>query len=333
MQDPFKFVSIDDDNFRETYNHLYKLCEKENKPREYLFKLVQTIYPSLTRENQEMLFSYCVHSKYQHQRKQAINRCFQREKLDLKRKAEDLIHENLAQKLSKMQKNKEMEEQDKKVKVLKAELEVRKKEYDKVQREIEKKQRLKEEQEKRELELQKAKFEQHAQVVKKMAEQYKVQRQQEYKAVQQEREQKLLAEKKALKEKIEAKAPDVNKRMEKAENALIQKLEDKKARETSEENRLERIKQAIERYTFRPQVERDYQRMTGDTVSVNIRKETKEHKPIFSNPGFYDDKLMGDVRFKLQTRLFEAGVQNSEYARNLMNQLSKPGGQLPNPSN
>ena len=211
-----------------------------------------------------------------------------------------------------------------KVVQLKSELIEKRLAYDKVQKELERKQRLKEEQNKRELEMQKEQFEKHALIVKEQAERFKMAKQAEIKQVILEQQAVRKQTLSQMKIQIEAKAPDVSKRQYFAETAIINKLEDKKRKEYMEEERVQRIQAAIETYSHRPLVERDVRRMRGETESFGIRRETKEAKPIFNNPGYYDDKLMTDTRFKLQTRLFEAGIVNNDYARALFNQMSRP---------
>ena len=271
-----------------------------------------------------MCDSYFLHSRYQRQRKQAAHRCFLREKLELKRKAEKLITENIEMKIANQQVQREAEDQMAKVVQLKSELIEKRLAYDKVQKELERKQRLKEEQNKRELEMQKEQFEKHALIVKEQAERFKMAKQAEIKQVILEQQAVRKQTLSQMKIQIEAKAPDVSKRQYFAETAIINKLEDKKRKEYMEEERVQRIQAAIETYSHRPLVERDVRRMRGETESFGIRRETKEAKPIFNNPGYYDDKLMTDTRFKLQTRLFEAGIVNNDYARALFNQMSRP---------
>ena len=276
----------------------------------------------MTRDFLEMCDSYLQHCKFQNQRKQAVYRCYLREKLDLRRKAESLIVENLENKLAKQSLQKLMGEQLQKAQNLKAELAEKRQESDKVQREIERRQRLKEEQTKRELELQRAKFERHAQAVKEQAEKFKTARQAEVRQALLEAEAKSREQQQQLKQLIEMKAPDVMRRQAGAEVQLVQKLEERKRKELQEEERRERIREAIESYRDRPAPERDVRRMRAETESHGIRRETKEAKPLFNNPGYFDDKLMSDKRFKLQTKLFEAGIVNNDYARAIFNHLS-----------
>ena len=303
---------------------MHRLCEKESKDREFFFKLMRKIFPEVPKEFLEMYDSFVVHNKYQNQRKQAIYRCFLREKLDLKRKTENLIMEHLSDKLLRASRAKEAEELAQIAKQLRAELEEKRKSFDKMQAELEKKQRLKEEQAKRELELQKAKYEKHAQIVKQQADKFKQARMEEIKQSLIEKERVQREQQRVIREQIDKNTPIVYKRQAIAEDNIVQKLEEKKKREDEEEERRERIRLAIEQYKDRPQVERNERRMMSETEALNIRRDTKEVKPLFNNPGYYDDRLMNDPRFKLQTRLFEAGLHHNTYARELLTKMSKP---------
>lgn len=287
-------------------------------------KFMKKLFPDTGKDAFEVYDSYLAHNKFQNQRKQAIFRCFLREKLEFKRKTEKLILEHLSEKLLKESRARQAEEQSQVVKRLRVELEEKRKAYSKIQQDIEKKQRLKEEQTKRELEMQKAKFDKHAMFVREQAENYKLAKLAQIKKQLVEKERLDQEYKKLLKEEVEKNAPDVYKRQAVAEYGLIQKLEQKKWRQEEEEARRERINKAIEQYKDRPIVERDERRMMSDTEALNLRKEAKEEKPLFSNPGFYDENLMNDPRFRLQTRLFEAGLQNNAYGREIFNKLSRP---------
>lgn len=303
---------------------MQRICDKEAKPREFHTKLLTNVLPRVGKEVFDIYASYMAHSKYQNQRKQAIHRCFLRDKLEFKRKSEKLMLEHLSEKLQKVSRMRQAEEQSAIVKRLRSDLEDKRKTHTRLQQEMDRKLQLKDEQAKRELEMLKAKFEKHAQFVRQQADSYKLARLSQIKKQLAEK-QRLDAEyKRLVQEEVEKKALEVYKRQAIAEYGLIQKLEDKKWRQSEEEARRERINQAIENYKDRPIVERDERRMMSDTEALNLRKEAKEEKPLFNNPGFYDEKLMNDPRFKLQTRLFEAGLQNNAYARQLFNTLSKP---------
>jgi hypothetical protein len=322
--DPLRYIDDFPENFKDLYLAMHRLCDKEGKSREFLFKLLTKLFPGISKELLEIYDSFTVHNKYQNQRKQAIYRCFLREKLDLKRKTESLMMEHLSEKLLKASRAKEAEGQALLAKKLRLELEEKRKSYDKLQAELEKKQRFKEEQIKRELELQKAKFEKHAQIVKYQAEMFRQAKLESIKQELIEKERLQREQQRALKEQIEKNTPIVMKRQAFAEDNLVQKLEDKKKRQEEEDERRERIRLAIEHYKDRPVVERNEKRMMSETEAVNIRRETKEVKPLFGNPGYYDDSLMNDPRFRLQTRLFEAGLSHNTYGKDLLTKMSRP---------
>lgn len=304
-----------------------RVCEKENKTSEFLFKFVLALFPGVKKNFLETYHTFLTHSKFQSQRKQAVLRCHVREKLELRRKSQDLILENLEKKFQDRQFSQAFEEHSAKLKQLHKELAEKRKEHDKVQKEVERKQKLKEEQTKRELELQKAQFERHAQMVKSQAEAYKQAKHVEIKQALLEQQQKFKQQQAELKQQIESKVADVQKRQVQAEQEVAYKLGRKQAKLSEEEERRERIREAVESYKSRPIVERDPRRMMAETEALVIKKETKEYKPIFGNPGYYDEKLMNDPRFKLQTRLFEAGLHQTDYAAAVLNMVHRGGKQ------
>ena len=71
--------------------------------------------------------------------------------------------------------------------------------------------------------------------------------------------------------------------------------------------RQDRIDKAVENYSFRPVVESDPDRLIKETASFEIRKMTKvdlaDNVVMFKNDGFTVDKLMKDVRFRVNAAL------------------------------
>ena len=83
-----------------------------------------------------------------------------------------------------------------------------------------------------------------------------------------------------------------------------------------------RLKAAVESYSFRPQVEADFERLVQETAAREIRKITvrdaADQVELFKNPGYSIDGLMKDIRFKVSATLAEAGLHEglilSEYS-------------------
>lgn len=74
----------------------------------------------------------------------------------------------------------------------------------------------------------------------------------------------------------------------------------------------ERLDKAVEKYSFRPQVESDFDRLVAETAAREIRKNTvmdaADQVNLFKNPGYTMDGLMKDIRYKVSTALTEAGL-------------------------
>ena len=75
----------------------------------------------------------------------------------------------------------------------------------------------------------------------------------------------------------------------------------------------------------RPQVEADPDRVSKETAAVAIRKNTKMDQAdalvLFKNDGYTVDKLMKDVRFRVQNALASAGLSGSVYANQVVKGL------------
>lgn len=76
----------------------------------------------------------------------------------------------------------------------------------------------------------------------------------------------------------------------------------------------------------RPTVEADPERVKKETAAVAIRKITKvdqaDNVVLFKNDGYTVDKLMKDVRFRVNAALSDAGLQGSSYAQELVRGLN-----------
>lgn len=203
---------------------------------------------------------------------------------------------------------------------LKMKLMIQKQKYDKIKIQVEKKQRLEEERQKKELELKQQKFEKHAQFVKKIAVKYthnkKETKERQIQSAQRQKRQK----KELLHQNIQQNLPKVQSRQWKANVKVVEKYDSKMRKVHAKEEENQRIKEIISQYSFRPKVKPSFKRIVSDTRSHTIRKDTKLNRPQFrnTNQGYEDNRLMNNPRFRLQTRLFEAGLHTTDYAKNLM---------------
>jgi hypothetical protein len=90
------------------------------------------------------------------------------------------------------------------------------------------------------------------------------------------------------------------------------------------------LDKAVENYSFRPQVEGDFDRVIAETAAREIRKVTVHDQAdqvrLFKNPGYNMDGLMKDIRFKVSTALAEAGLQSTTYGQELLRGLGNQRG-------
>ncbi len=90
----------------------------------------------------------------------------------------------------------------------------------------------------------------------------------------------------------------------------------------------ERLDKVVEGYSFRPQVEGDFDRLVAETAAREIRKVTvtdaADQVSLFKNNGYTTDGLRKDIRFKVSTALAEAGLQGTSYGQELLRGLGKP---------
>ena len=56
----------------------------------------------------------------------------------------------------------------------------------------------------------------------------------------------------------------------------------------------------------------------------NENSRYEEQKPLFHNYSFNDKQINADARLRIEKRLRQAGLINSEYARSLMNTVKPP---------
>lgn len=211
------------------------------------------------------------------------------------------------------------------IKHLKEKLVVQREKFDKFKLEMEKKKRLEEERAKMELELKQQNFERHAQTVKKLALQFKEVKQVEEKKRSQSAARQKEVEKLNLKRIIDKNLPKVRTRQYQANTKVVEQFDQKTRAKILKDEEQQRIRDAIESYSFRPKVDPSFKRVISDTQSLVQRKETKIVKPSFrnNNQGYGVNQLMNDQKFRLQTALFEAGLHTTDYAKNLMTNLAK----------
>lgn len=105
------------------------------------------------------------------------------------------------------------------------------------------------------------------------------------------------------------------------------KIQEIKYREQEPIIKQERINKAIQKYSFRPEIEPSEERLNALTEALIKKKQTKYDKAdkieLTKMTGYNINQLMGDMRYKLNTALHEAGLANTDYAREVLNKMSK----------
>lgn len=320
LNDPLTDVS---QQFKDSFSHFNQCCREHKKEKSFLYRVLHKIWPDVTKEMVEVYTAYIEHQKYQKLRKKAVLRCYVRRQKELKQKTGYEIITNLQRRVDELVKAQEQSEMRLKMDKLKMKLMIQKQKYDKIKIQLEKKQRLEEERKKKELELKQIKFENHARLIKSQARKYKKAREAE-KQLQVKSAQKAKVQKREkLHQEIQKNLPRVHDRQWKANVKVVEKFDTKMRKKYQKEAENERIKEIISNYSFRPKVKPSFKRMVSDTRSYIHRKETKVVKPGFrnTNTGYEDNRLMKNPKFRLQTRLFEAGLHTTDYAKHLMNNM------------
>ena len=86
----------------------------------------------------------------------------------------------------------------------------------------------------------------------------------------------------------------------------------------------------MEGLACRPIAESDPDRIVKDTAAFEIRKITKidqgDKVVLFKNDGYSGDKLMKDVRYRVNAALTNAGVGNTAYSQELLKGLPSHSG-------
>ena len=183
--------------------------------------------------------------------------------------------------------------------MLKKELEAKRKVYLKIKLEEQKQKRIFEEKNKKFLEKKEKKFKQHATTIKAKVEIFNILREKNLKKIEEKMKIEKILKAKKLQEDIKNKLPIVRRRQIDADVRVMIQYQKKIQKEKEKVYQNERIKEAIKKYSFVPKIKPSFTRLKGYTRSTVNRMDAKTFKPIFSNPGYEDEHLLKDMRFKL----------------------------------
>ncbi|EGR28121.1 hypothetical protein IMG5_183070 [Ichthyophthirius multifiliis] len=168
----------------------------------------------------------------------------------------------------------------------------------------------------------KALYENHVKNTKVLSIQYKqIKQEKENKNKEYSKAQKEIEKQKKL-QIIQQNKPKVEQRQQIEYVKIEQKQHQKALFVEYEVKNKERIQNAIENYGFRPKVEKDAQRLVQITESLQIKYNTKLDKAdkveLSKVNGFNVNQLMKDMRYRLSTALSEAGLQNTDYGKDVL---------------
>ena len=137
-------------------------------------------------------------------------------------------------------------------------------------------------------------------------------------------------QKQKQREEMEAKLPNIIQRHIQSTNMFINNQMHKEFIKEQKEYNEQRLNYIIENYKSRPHVEADPKRLIAITENLQNRymniqgnvKEPDEKAKMFEHNGFTVEHLMKDFRYKVSSALFEAGIQDKQYSKELMRNLA-----------
>eukprot|EP00347_Sterkiella_histriomuscorum_P002541 403367752 len=305
---------------------------KQGKSREKYMERITLEFRderTVNKSDIELLDSYFEHKRWFKQKSKALFRDWERDKKELKDKTVKLIEQEVEENKQKLMKELELYKVENQKEQKNKVLDEKRKEYEdkiKIIREIEFEKKRQEEDEKRQKEeIQRKRAEESKQV----AVQYKQEKIQEKQQMSKQEKEREEEEKRILQEKLKENKEKVDLIQQKE----LEKVEEKHKliQQKAMANRLqqERLDKAVEKYSFRPQVEADQDRLIKETAAREIRKITirdnADQVNLFQNPGYTIDGLMKDIRYKVSTALAEAGLQNTSYGQQVLKGLASGG--------
>jgi hypothetical protein len=133
---------------------------------------------------------------------------------------------------------------------------------------------------------------------------------------------------KSLKQKqvqsdIRSKLPKVVSRQRKAECKRVKESRHQLLLKENRQRDIQNMNRAVQKYQFRPKVDKDFKRVKQLTECQKNRNKTEKEQPLFQVYGNSNERLFRDIRFRLQTYLYEKGAQQNPFANQLLGNLYK----------
>lgn len=278
-------------------------------------------FPSLTRQDLEKHDKIVESLRWNNKHRKNIKKDLENHLQALQKAAEDLLEQQMDQAIEKFNKEILFVQQEKLQNRLSQEYQERKIEF--MQR-IEVKERAKLElEEKNRLEEIKKEKERSERLKnsKKVAGEYKgIKRNfEEMEKIKKEKEE--MEKNKRIKEELERNREKVEYRKAVEQQKLIDKLEEQELSNLKRAQDAARVEKAVSHYSHLPKVEIDPERVKKNTKSKEAKKnlhDLADKAVLYQQTGFTVDNLMKDMRFKLSHILTEAGLQNSEYGKRVL---------------
>lgn len=278
-------------------------------------------FPKLLRQDLERQDKVVESLRWNNKHRKNIIKDWQRHRKALQESAEGLLEKLMDEALEKLAKQLEFVKQEKLQQRIYQEKSGKQSDY---QQRLEFKEKLKAEaEEKKQQELKKKENERNTRAVqsKKVATEFKTIKKQQEDLEKKRKTQEIINQKKKNQETISRNRFKVDERQAVQEQKIIERLEEQEQAELKKEEEKMRIEKAISQYQHIPKVDIDSDRVKQNTKSKDAKKvqyDKADKVVLYQQTGFTVDNLMKDMRYRLSSMINDAGLQNSEYAKRVL---------------
>jgi hypothetical protein len=318
IKDPRHFW---DDLNHSKFIYIYRQYIEKAKPRERYMERLILEFPAVSRQDLEKHDKIVESLRWNNKHRKNIRKDWENHLNALQKSAEELLEKQMDLAIDRFNKEILFVQQEKLQNRLTAEYQEKKNEF--LLRLEEKEKNKAQEQEKKLAEIRKKEKERadRAKDAKNVANDYKSQKAKNTELEKNRKNQEEL-------EKIKKNQQEIKKNKEKVE--FRQTVENQKVSDRLEEQKLEdlkkagnkaRIENAVSQYQHIPKVAIDKDRVKQNTKSKDAKKneiDLGDKAILYQQTGFTADILMKDMRYKLSFILSEAGLQNTEYGKRVI---------------
>lgn len=278
-------------------------------------------FPSLSRQELEKHDKVVEALRWNSNHRKNLKKDWESHLTALQKAAEELLERQMDQAIERFTKEIQFVKQEKLQNRLSSEYQEKKQEF-LIRLDAKEQARRLEEEKKNEIELKKEKEKEiRAKDLKKIADGFKEQknRKNELEKMRKDREE---AERvKREKEEIKRNKEKVGFRHNVEKQKIYERLEEQELNQLRIAENKARIENAVLNYQHIPKVAIDSERVKQSTKSKDAKKngvDLADKAVLFQQTGFTADNLMKDMRYKLSFILSEAGLQNSEYGKRVI---------------